>query len=401
MSPVTAPTAPALRGATVFPLGKQGCPDGAALLAGAHQSGTSVLNVLLKGFLSTLAVVTAQLCADPGLRWGSLPALPDQHGFAAMYAGRSGDVLIAAGGANFSQRPLKEGGTKIWHDRIFVLSRPDGHWQAGGRLPRPAAYGVSGTWQDAVVCAGGGDARTNFSEAWLMRWNGQAIAFESLPSLPLPIANCSGLVMGDVLYVIGGQGQPDSTSALARMFALDLGRMPSERRWEEKPWPAGAPARIHAVLGTHHGELFLFSGIELLADSSGKVDRRYLRDAYAFKLGQGWRRLADMPEATGAAPSPAIEFDAANLLVLSGVNAPWGSATGPGGATPGFAHRIWAYRPGADTWRIFSEGPTEPDSLPARVTAPLVAWQGRFVAVSGEIAPGIRTPTLLSLAAAP
>ncbi|MSU45882.1 MAG: galactose oxidase [Lacunisphaera sp.] len=354
--------------------------------------------------LSFLAIRTPQLLAGSaaaGLRWGSLPALPDQYGFAAMYAGSSGDVLLAAGGANFSERPLKEGGTKVWHDRIFVLSRPDGHWQVVGRLPRPSAYGVSGTWRDAVVYAGGGDARTNFSEAWLMRWNGQAIAFESLPSLPIPIANGSGMVMGNVFYVIGGQGQPDSAAALAHMFALDLGRIPSERQWEEKPWPAGAPARIHAVVGAHHGELYLFSGIELFADSLGKVDRRYLRDAHAFRSGRGWRRLADMPQAIAAAPSPAIEFDAANLLILGGVNAPWGSATGPGGATPGFTKRIWAYRPAADTWSIFAEGPTEPDSLPARVTAPLVAWHGRFVAVSGEIAPGIRTSTVLSLEVAP
>ena len=47
-----------------------------------------------------------QLRAGPaltGLRWGSLPALPDRYGFAAMYAGRSGDVLVAADGVQHDE----------------------------------------------------------------------------------------------------------------------------------------------------------------------------------------------------------------------------------------------------------------------------------------------------------
>ena len=324
--------------------------------------------------------------------WTALPALPDPVGFAGMYAGASGGALVAAGGTNFPERPFAKGGKKIWHDRIFILSGPDGHWREAGRLPRPSAYGVSSTWRDAVVCAGGCDAKTNFSSAWLMRWNGQVMVVESLPALPLPIADACGAVVGDTFYVIGGQERPDSTSALIRMFSLDLARPPSGRRWEEKPWPVDAPGRIYAVAGTHQGELFLFSGCELAIDAAGKIGTRELKDAYAFKPGRGWRRLADMPNAAASAPSPAVEIDPAHLLIA----VPLDTAARPSGPTPAYLE----YESATNTWRVSFRDPADCAVGAACFDTPMVPWQGRFAMISGEIAAGLRTPAVLSLEAA-
>src|SRR5688572_7918347 len=71
------------------------------------------------------------------LTWTSLPPLPDPLGFAGPYAGVSNGALLVAGGANFPEGPPWEGHPKVWHDRIFVLERPDGQWrQADDTLPR-------------------------------------------------------------------------------------------------------------------------------------------------------------------------------------------------------------------------------------------------------------------------
>lgn len=54
--------------------------------------------------------------------WTLLPALPDPEGFAGMYAGTCGEIMICAGGTNFPEKPMLEGGAKTWTDRIFTLN---------------------------------------------------------------------------------------------------------------------------------------------------------------------------------------------------------------------------------------------------------------------------------------
>lgn len=206
--------------------------------------------------------VTAATSALPAARSdAALPSLPDTHGFAGMFAGVSGGALLCAGGANFPEKPLAQGGKKIWHDRVFALAAPDGAWLEAGRLPRANGYGVSATWRDAVVLAGGGDARENFRDAHLMRWDGTRLAFESLPPLPTANANACGALVGDTLYVAGGQETPTAATALSRCFALDLAA--TARAWREIPWPAAAPGRILAVAAAHAGWFYFFSGADL------------------------------------------------------------------------------------------------------------------------------------------
>jgi N-acetylneuraminic acid mutarotase len=61
---------------------------------------------------------------------------------------------------------------------------------------------------------------------------------------------------------------------------------------------------------------------------------------------------------------------------------------------PGFSRSWLIFEPSQRTWRQVDEA-TLP--LPARVTAPSVQFQNRYVILSGESAPGIRTPTVISL----
>ncbi|MEO6875832.1 MAG: galactose oxidase [Opitutaceae bacterium] len=322
----------------------------------------------------------------------ALAPLPDFHGFAGMFAGVSGGGLLCAGGTNFPEKPLAEGGRKIWHDSIFALAEPGAVWREIGRLPKPSAYGVSATWRDTMVLAGGGDAQGNSRDSRLMRWDGTRLAFEALPPLPITIANGCGTVVGDIFYVAGGQEKPTSTSALRRCFALDLAA--SHRAWHEIPWPAAASGRILAVAASHAGWFYLFSGADLFPNASGAPDRRYLTDAWRYRPASGWERLADLPHAVAAAPSPAMAVDG-RLVIAGGVWPGFLATIPPHSPHPGFPASLLAYDPATGHW---SEWPAHanPSGPPPRVTAPLVAWAGRFVIPSGEIVPGIRTPTVLT-----
>ncbi|MFM8470818.1 MAG: galactose oxidase, partial [Limisphaerales bacterium] len=254
--------------------------------------------------------MTHSLLAATPADWKQLPSLPDKEGFASMFAGVSRGALLAAGGANFPDKKPWEGGKKIWYDTVFVLEKPDGAWKVAGKLPRPLGYGVSVTHGGGVVCVGGNDANGHRAECFVLTvgYAGPTanqlepfIQTMPLPPLPQPIANLNGALLGNTLYVAGGIAKPDSTSTLKKFFALDLAaKTPAWRELE--PWPG--PARMLAVAAVQDGSFFLVSGADLSAGPDGKPVRTYLRDAYRYTSGKGWQRIADLPRAAGAAPSP-------------------------------------------------------------------------------------------------
>src|SRR5688500_8696533 len=200
--------------------------------------------------------------AAAALSWKSLPPLPDSLGFAGPYAGVSNGALLVAGGANFPDGPPWEGHAKRWHDRIFVLERPDGDWkQAGETLPRPLGYGVSLTTKRGVLCIGGGDARQHYADVFLLQWIDGRVQRTELPPLPVPLANAAGAMVGDVAYVAGGSESPTATSASTRFLSLNLAADPPQWR-ELETWPG--PERMLPVAGVQAGNFFLFSGAQLI-----------------------------------------------------------------------------------------------------------------------------------------
>ena len=332
----------------------------------------------------------ADASAAAPMTWQQITPLPDREGFASMFAGVSGGALLAAGGANFPDKKPWEGGKKVWYDTVFVLEKPDGQWKVAGKLPRPLAYGVSVTHGAGVVCVGGSDADGHRAEAFRLEWRGGKLATKALPPLPRAVANMSGALLGDTLYVAGGTERPDSTSALKTCFALNLAE--PKPAWRElEPWPG--PARMLAVAAAQDGSFFLVSGTDLSAGADGKPVRTYLRDAYRFTPGQGWKRIADLPRAAVAAPSPAPTRGATEFLVLSGDDG--AQLATPPTAHRGFPRSAFAYDTRADRW-------TEIAPVPApRVTVPTAQWNGAWLVVSGEQRPGVRSPEVWLLKASP
>lgn len=179
----------------------------------------------------------------------------------------SRDALLVAGGANFPEKRPWEGGTKIWYDRIFVLEPNAEKWRDGGRLPAAGGYGLAVNATEGMVLVGGGDAKQNFADVWLARWNGVTTTFTPWPRLPKAVAMGAGALVGRTLYVAGGVDRPDAAEALKTFFALDLDRLSAG--WSElPPWPG--PARILPVAGAAGDAFYLFSGARLFADTSGK-----------------------------------------------------------------------------------------------------------------------------------
>jgi N-acetylneuraminate epimerase len=324
------------------------------------------------------------------LQWNPLPALPDAEGFASAFAGVSQGALLVAGGANFPGKRPWEGGTKVWYDEVFVLESPEGPWRLGGRLPKPNAYGVSFSTPQGVVCAGGGDAREHWRDVFLLTWDGAKVQAKELPPLPDPVAFGSGAALGSEVYLFGGTARPDATTALATFQMLDLAA--ATPVWVELP-PCPGPARMLAQVGILDGDFYVCGGVSLHAGPDGKAVRTYLRDAYAYSRKKGWRKLADMPHAVAAAPSPMPVAPTGELLVVSGDDGQRGHLIGP--QHPGFPQEMLAYDARHDTWRKAAEAPF------SRATAPTAFWRGTWVIASGERKPGYRSPEMWALRYSP
>ena len=320
-----------------------------------------------------------------------LPSIPDEEGFAGTFAGVSGGALIVAGGANIVGDKWAEPLAKKWYDSAFVLEKPDGQWKKAGKLRRPLGYGVSVTADDGVLCFGGSDAKQHYQESFRLKWSKGKLGAEPLPPLPLACANACGALVGRTVYIAGGIETPTATEALHTFWALDPDA--PQPLWRElEPWPG--PARMLGVAGALDDSFYLFSGAALKAGPDGKPVREFLRDAYRFTPGSGWKRLEDLPRAAVAAasPAPVVSFlEDRQFLIMSGDDG-LNVTFQPLEKHPGFPRTSLCYTPARDGW-------VEAIHLPdiSRATVPAVVWEEYVVIPSGEVRPRVRTPEVIAV----
>ena len=326
-----------------------------------------------------VGMASSQLVAAE-LQWDKLSQIPSSLGVAGAFSGVSDGALLVAGGANFPGKKPWEGGSKVWQDDVFVLEKPDGEWRAAGKLPSPLGYGVALSHARGLVCAGGSGPDRHHTATWILGWLGGRLTTTSLPDLPAPRANHCGALLGGRAFLFGGATAPDSTNALNSLLSLDL---TSPRAVWETLDPLPGPGRVFATAAAHAGSFFVFGGAALSRGPDGKPVRGWLRDAYRYTPGHGWKRIADLPRVAVAAPSPAPVIEG-RILILGGDD---GSQV----ATPpadhrGFRRDVLAYNPTTDKWETAGTLPF------AHVTTAAVRWRERVVVPSGEIRPGIRSP---------
>jgi N-acetylneuraminate epimerase len=318
----------------------------------------------------------------------SLPPLPDPEGFAGGYLGVTGDHLLFAGGANFPGKKPWEGGTKVWSATVFALplsalqkDGPNDVWRPIGELPAPLGYGVSATWNDELILAGGSSAEGHTSQVIALRFVAGELQQRSLPPLPEPLANHCGALIGDTLYVFGGQTAP---TALATSGGWMLNLADSNPRWTPLPTFPG-PSRILAAAAVVQHQLWIAGGASLKADSKQALERHYLSDVWKLDTVQGWVSLPDLPTPSVAAPSPFAQQDNQPLLL-------GGDDGTQAGQDPtkhrGFSRVTQRFLIAENRWV------TGPPFQPAVVTAPTSKTPFGIVIASGEVRPGVRSPAV-------
>jgi len=313
-----------------------------------------------------------------------------------MPAPRSGQMvgvtegaLLTIGGTDFPV-PLSAGGRKVWYGEILALRPGTTAWEKVGEQDSPLAYGGSVTTADGVITLGGsnGERHSATVSRWRLRTKGDAreVVRTDLLSLPVPLAMVGAALLGQRVYVAGGQRSPSAASAERRLWSLDLTR-PDAGWTEHEPWPG--PGRILPVLLAQGDALYLISGAELVETAGGAPVRAYLRDGYRFRPAEGWRRIADLPRPVVAAP--ALPVGQSHLFVFGGDDGALAPRVRELGVNhPGFSREVLAYHTITNTWVKAGEIPQ------GLVTTAAVPWEGRFVIPGGEDRPGHRRASTLA-----
>jgi N-acetylneuraminic acid mutarotase len=348
----------------------------------------------LLAFFGTLVGCPTAFADDAAkLHWQSLPDLPDELGLAGPFVGVHAGGLLVAGGANFA-RPVWDN-EKRWHDSIHVLEKASAGyaWTEGGTLPRPTAYGATVSTREGVVCMGGNDADETFDTVFVLRWDAgtRKIHAVDYPSLPRPCAYGQAILVGNVIYLAGGQSGSGLDSAMNNFWSLDLSQKsnPDAFRWRELSAWSDQPRAFNMTAGQHNGYeecVYVLSGRRF-----GKDGLDFLRDVWEYTpRTRLWRRRKDLPRSVCAGTG--IGFGQSHLFVLGGDDgALFTQADELKDRHPGFPKEALAYHTITDTWTSLGAIPSN------QVTTTPVRWGDRIVIPSGEVRPRVRTPAVWSI----
>ena len=367
--------------------------------------------------------------AQPALTYRSVPAprlLPDARfaqGVSASYAGVSDTLVWWAGGCNFPGAAAADGGEKVYYDVVLVapLRAQPGAWRVAGRLPRAAAYGVGIGLPAGLLCIGGLTAAGPVADVWRLRLDkdGSGLVCDTLPPLPVPTDNLCGALVGDRVYVAGGNAAGLPT---VRVYSLSLSR-PAAGWREEAPMPGDPRTQAVAVGLQREGEqcLFVFGGFA--AAAGGREASLTTSSLCYIPSERRWSKVATPVGAAGRDVSlgggAGYAVDSTRALCLGGVDkdiflaalrreaqAAKAAQAGDTAAVARFKaaayrymtqppaayrlnDRILTYDATADAWHVVARAPQA-----ARAGAALAGRGRRFFWINGEEKPGIRTPQI-------
>lgn len=347
-----------------------------------------------------------------------------QHGLASPFAGLSGDAVIVAGGSNFPDIPVKDGGKKKYYNDAFVLVKNNGEpeWIAGFKIPNPVAYGASVTIPEGLLCIGGNNNEKVFSSVYLLKYNPQSsnLEVEEWPDLPFPLTQAGASLIDNTVYIAGGMKDGKLKNSF---LSLDLSKKGTpDFKWKVlKGFPG--PARLQPVVVTQNAaeeqHLYVFGGSSY-PDNSKEPFVTTNGLEYNPRSGE-WTTLPDVAP-KGFKPfslhgAGAVPLGMNNILIIGGVNHDiffdaWKksrerklAAKRGDMATVNrlnkwqkeyFSHEphwfrfnkeVLVYNTITKSWTVGDEYP-----FPAPAGAGMVPYENGWLVINGETMPGVRSP---------
>ena len=317
-----------------------------------------------------------------------LPEIPDAayaKGVSAPFCGVLGSAPVVAGGANFPDKSLLEGGAKKVYRDIWLLD--GGAWRQAGLLPDSTAYGATFQLADRLVFAGGNAAGVTTDKVYAVFRAGEGVRLEALPALPMPVEQAGWTAADGRLYLAGGQSGAD---ACAKVFACGT----DDFVWEEI---AELPvALVQPVAYARDGKLFVWGGFNPAAAQA-------YRTGWCLDLTTGeWGEAPEIPDGGTFVGATGVTLPDGRLLVAGGVNIDIFNRAlhnTPEDRIPYLSKEPAEYRFrqavfvfDGKTWeQVGTSGDT------ALAGPGVAACDGKVYVAGGELKPGVRSPKLLEL----
>lgn len=367
-------------------------------------------------FLITMLSFTrlrAQAQGNNHITWSvpaQLPAAGDvqQRGLAGAAAGVHNGVLLIAGGANFPDSMPWQGGHKKYYNDVYVLQQ-DHQWHSKPKkLPFHFAYAASVSTPEGILCIGGEDDAGARQAVFLLQWNTakQEVEVKDMPPLPQAITNASAAMIGNMVYVAGGETAEQTVSSFYRFD-------PADGKWQRLP---DLPLAVsHTVtVAQSNGEypcMYVFGGRTRTASGISELHN----SAYQFdpKL-NSWKKLQSITGAPALSAGTGITSGATYILLIGGdkgniftqIETYNAKIAGGNDAAEkqrlqaeklpllnehkGFSRDVYLYNTVTNAWAKIGELPYE-----TPVTTTAVKWGRDIYIPSGEIKPGVRTNNIL------
>jgi len=345
------------------------------------------------------------------------------EGVAGAFSGIIGDRLIVAGGANFPDKKPWEGGMRQYHDRMYVFKIEEDTLileSNDNYLPGAVAYGASVALPDGILCIGGNNGETCFSNVFLIEENSAGdFSFRDFPELPVPLSYASAVAIGNDVYVAGGSSSADAIDTGNYFFRLDLSKRNSfDFEWETLPSFPGK-GRIYAVAaGQSNGIrtcVYLFSGRNI--DSANNEVSIFSDGLVYDPVLRTWSKIdaVDFPVMGGSAfpvGANSIVFLGGSqgdlLLKEQSIRKQFGELVQKRDTAaiskykeerikyytehPGFSKDILLFN--TITQKLITEGTFE---YYCPVSTNVIPYKNGAFLTSGEISPGIRTPYIFHI----
>lgn len=353
------------------------------------------------------------------LKWELAAELPAdsgrQHstGVAGPVTGIYKEVLFVAGGANFPDAMPWQGGVKKYHAVINVYSAKHRKLQLLAKsflLPHPVAYAASCNTPTGVLYAGGENEKGISDKVWLMIWDDkkEEILFKILPSLPFPVSNAAATLIGNTVYLAGGETTVNTSQ---QFLSLDLNNaFTGWKKLADIPHPVSHTVIITAM-NKKENKIYLCGGRR--KNSSG-ISTLY-KNVFVYDiLADSWEEKKSMPYALSAGTG--IIQDEENILLFGGdrgtvfnkteslitaINTEKDPAKKQElvwqknklqSEHPGFSKEVLQYNIKNNAWDIISTIPFD-----APVTTTAIKWKSNVIIPSGEIKAGVRSPKIISV----
>lgn len=357
--------------------------------------------------ISFILVSTLSAQTIKSMQWSTIGTLPtpsgmnEQCGLAGALIGIHRQNLVIAGGANFPDAPPWQGGTKTYHKHLYQarLKRGMVEWVNISTLPAARAYSANVSTPWGIICIGGENELGPTDQVWLIKTRPHSPAScTELPPLPKPLSNATATILGNKIYVVGGENQQEVSSAV---YYLDW----SDR---QKGWQIGPslPQPVsHALVLADGSTLFLIGGRK----RNHGAPSDFYTAVWQLKTDQSsWQSGPSLPFPLSAHSGVVFNH---HLVVISGdqghtfrqveqinidlLTEAHRAQSDPLNTHkqellnnhPGFSKTVLLLNIGDQRWHCL-----DPMTITPPVTTTAVKYQGAVVLSNGEIKPGQRTP---------